>query len=74
MTDLLVYVLPLLLVVGTFFAGVFSGKRSAETKATKKELENAKEVLSVKPSDSVDAALDRLSRNGKLLPSEPPKH
>lgn len=56
----------LVAVVLIFFFGRYRGKKGEEAKRKEKELENAKEVLEVRPSVDVDAALKRLSQNGKL--------
>lgn len=77
MIDLLQGILgAIVLIAGAFFYGRQKGKSDLKEEQKAKELETAKEVLEVKPSVDTAAALERLSRNGKLDPlqSEPSEH
>jgi hypothetical protein len=59
------------LMIVVFIAGVLKGRGSDKLKQKEKELDRAKEVLEVRRSDSLDAALERLRRNGKLNSVQP---
>lgn len=53
-------------VLGAFYAGTFKGRKDKTKEMIEDDLSKAKDVLEVRPSADVDAALKRLSRNGKL--------
>lgn len=77
MFDLLQSLLgAIVLIAGAFFYGRQKGKSDFKEEQKAKELETAKEVLEVKPSADVDAALKRLHGNGKLdtVQSKPSEH
>lgn len=63
-------------VLGAFYAGSFKGRKDKAKEMLEDDLTKAKEVLEVKPSSDTAAALERLSRNGKLsaVQSKPTEH